>query len=393
MIPDILVFPVEGGYEARDPMAQTPVAKGEDASAVLNSAFAALPSGGGCVGLRSGDYVLSSPVKPKSRSSLVGAGRSSRMVVTATNSEGVGIRLEGVEGVNLREFTVSTEVQGGGKSGIEIEDSGDSRLSGLYVRGFSKHGIALLPGCFLVTVAQCTAAGNGQSGFFGTKNTKTRVGEFVPLLFEGCTAYAGSVGFEMENAIVANFVGCVAYQTLSHGFHFHDHSNSIVVSGCRTFQVGGNALRIDRDTHEIHAVGNIFCWQRDHGVFVQDACWGAIVGNNVIDSGTRTADGTLRHGIVLDGETRGITVSGNSVFNWGDQPFLASGIVEAETCAFNAFVANNLNDTTEKDLLIQGDSSHVADNVSRPEKAYIGMERPPYPDFSVESLQEFLERQ
>ncbi|GAB2587341.1 hypothetical protein GCM10027190_40450 [Spirosoma areae] len=49
-------------------------------------------------------------------------------------------------------------------------------------------------------------------------------------------------------------------------------------------------------------------------------------GNNVIDSGVRTRDGSLRTGIVLEKGFKDLQVTSNAVFNWGDQIPMASAL-------------------------------------------------------------------
>ncbi|HLL88897.1 MAG TPA: right-handed parallel beta-helix repeat-containing protein, partial [Tepidisphaeraceae bacterium] len=236
------------------------------------------------------------------------------------------------------------------------------------------------------------AAGNRRAGIVVDDLWIGRGGEWVPCLLSNCIVYGGGHGIEFRRAIVVNVVGCAVHQSGGHAYYLRDSSNSVVLSGCRSFQVGGDAVHVD-GSHEFNATGNIFCWHRGDGIVLRDVAWATIAGNNVIDSGVRVPDGGLRRGIVIAGDTRGAQVTGNALFNWGDQCPMAEGIVEEPTAHDNAVVGNNINYTAGAALDCHGARSTVASNVAVAAAAHVSMGRPPYPDFTLTKLHAFIDAQ
>jgi hypothetical protein len=201
-----------------------------------------------------------------------------------------------------------------------------------------------------------------------------RGGDFVPVAVHGCMIYGGGHGIDVIESTVVNLTANTVYQTHGHGYYIHERSNSVLVSGCRTFQITGSAVVVD-DSHEVNVTGNIFCWHTEHGIIVNGCKWGLISGNNVIDTGsynTGKADQTVNFmetgplpyfdGVHMTA-SRGFSVSSNTIFNWPQGTQMGAAIREDADCLYNTFDANNLNYYRDGAILSDGQHSQVGTNV------------------------------
>jgi hypothetical protein len=249
----------------------------------------------------------------------------------------------------------------------------------------------------------CKVGGAGKSGIFLDQLAHGgRGGNFVPNLVTNCIVYAGGVGIETNRAIVANLVACEAFQTGGPGFHVHSDSNSVLVSGCRTFQIQDDAVRVE-NSNELNVSSNIFCWQLGNGIVLRNVTWGTITGNEVIDTGSANRDLLanqlptslqLKNGIWLDG-TRGIGVTGNTIFNWPVAPPMQHAILEEASCRNSVIVANNIN-FAHVGVHSLGRGSQMADNVAYLPESYNPNHRKPdvpLQRFDPNLMQEFLQWQ
>ncbi len=189
---------------------------------------------------------------------------------------------------------------------------------------------------------------------------------------------------------MVNLIGCSVFQPSGIGYYIHKSSNSVLLSGSRSFQVEQDAVVVEGGSHEINISGNIFCWQRGHGIVLRGANWGSVTGNNVIDSGVRTRDGSARNGIMLEAGCKGLQVTGNAVFNWGDQVPMAFGIIEDSTGVNNLISHNNINFFTQQAVQSAGKGTLAKDNVSEGPRAYVGMDRKGFPDFDTRKIDAYL---
>jgi hypothetical protein len=91
----------------------------------------------------------------------------------------------------------------------------------------------------------------------------------VPNLVTNCIVYGGGKGIECSRTIVLNIVACVIYQSQDVAYYVGNTSNSVLISGCRSFQIGSHAVVAD-GSHEFNLSSNIFCWHEGHGMLVRD---------------------------------------------------------------------------------------------------------------------------
>ena len=177
-------------------------------------------------------------------------------------------------------------------------------------------------------------------------------------------------------------------------FHLLKHSNSVLITGCRTYQIQNDAVVVE-NSHEINISSNIFCWTEGNGIVLDQVKWGTISANNVIDSGSinpfdphkdslKTTEEVKRNlrspndrksiksGIVVKNMTQGVTITGNAVFNWPATPKMKYGIVEDATCENNIISSNNINFYSIADVHSEGKGTKVMGNVGFAEVPYTG---------------------
>lgn len=359
------------------------------AARVIQQAVDSLTDGGQVI-LSNDVFPLSEPVNLRDRVELHGSGRATVLEVQPGDAA-VGLISKGTKGTVIADLTVRSREQHEALAGVVIDGCGDCQVRGVLSQGFAGYGIWVRNASFLCTVSQCTATDNEIANIFmDTLACNSGAGDFVPNLISNCTTYGGGTGIACNNTIVLNIVGCVVFQPADYAYHIFNTSNSVLISGCRSFQVGKDAVFVE-SSHEINISSSVFCWHRGHGIVLKDANWGTVSANEVIDTGVRDSQGVLKNGIMLVSGTKGIQVSANAIFNWGDQVEMQTGIYEDETCLNNALTNNNIN-YCHDDVIALGTGTMVANNQSCKPTAYLRMDKPPYPDFDRKRLTEFIAR-
>lgn len=375
----IIVYSDKNQFKALTRITHELVHESPEACVTLQAAIDAVGSSGGQVMLEQGIYPLSRPIELRHRVRLTGAGRGTRLVAAGE----AGIVLRALDGAEVADLAVVAAEGSSAETGVLLDGCGDCQVTNVFAGGFAHHGFRLWNHSFLCTLRGCSATGNDRSNIYlDTLAMSGRGGRYLPNLVTDCMVYGGGKGIEAHRAIVANIVGCCIFQTRDPGFHIHTGSNSVAVTGCRTFQVGRNAVLLE-DSDEVNLSGNIFCWHVEDGIVVRNAHWGAITGNEVIDSGSynsgvedRTAtwadlpkDLPPYCGIRLYG-VKGYNVSGNTVFNWGVCPPMEYGIFEDEKSFKNNLVANSINLFVKEGVYSKGAESSATNNVCHATRPY-----------------------
>lgn len=382
----------DGKYLVQDAFSGKKFKAFNDADIALQTAINALQNGGS-VTIMSGRYEIKNTIYLKSGVCLKGNGRRTELIFTGADSTGVGLFGSGLKDVLVSDLSIvagdSTSVQ----AGICYDHCGDSEIDNVYIEGFSKYGIWLRNNSFLCHLNNCTAAANGRANIYTDSLFKSRAGEFMPNLITNCITYGGYNGIETNKSIVLNIVGCVVHQPENFGYYINNISNSVLLSGCRTYQTQNNAVVVE-NSHEINLTGNIFCWSRGKGIVLKGVNWGTISGNNVIDSGSEQYGGFPgvgdANGIELTDGTKCIQVTGNNIFNWGGQGIMKYAVYEDETCENNSFTSLNINYFEKGGVVSKGHNSIVSDIVAKDNPALKGNPKGPDPLFIPERLQEFI---
>jgi hypothetical protein len=397
-----IVYQSGNGFSATGAIDHCAIATGSDAAVAIKSALSALGPDGGDVALGPGDFPLNEPVVLPDNVWLHGAGRATRLRVTPENQRSIGLVAEGQRGIEISSLTVVGE--GSAKAGIHLSGCGDCKVHDVTAARFAGYGIWIREHSFLCEVRGCTLAGNGKAGIFLENQRRGPWGDFIPNLITNCIVYGGGRGIDCLETTVLNIVACAAYQTHDTAFAIRDVSYSVLISASRTFQIGGNAVVV-QNTGEVNLSSNVFCWHTGDGVVLRDVGWGTVCGNEIIDSGSYNPgapdfstplaavppDVDLRNGLVLE-DARGISVSGNTLFNWPQARQMRSGIVERGRCHHNAITGNSVNYFAEAGIVASGEGTLVANNVLEPNRPHDGNpHETQLQSFQPELLDRFIE--
>lgn len=393
-------------YRVRGQIDGAEVKAGDKANEAIQFAVDSLGDTGGEIVLERGVFELEQPIKLASNIWLRGSGRGTKLKVGKANKAGVGILCSGVYGVEVSNLTVTAGDNNDTVAGIIVDDSGDCKIHDLFCVGFGEYGIWLRNNSFLCDIRGCSLAGNKKANIYLDDLKRGRVGDFIPNMVTDCVIYGGGKGIECNKTVVLNIVGCAVFQTKDVAFYIHDTSNSVLISGCRTFQISSHAVFAE-NAHEFNISSNIFCWQTGHGIMIKDCQWGCISANNIIDSGSYnpgTKDQATRfsqlpkgikphNGITLINSS-GYNVSANTVFNWAQGSRMEYGIKEDNKCFKNNIIANNVNYFKEQGVLSEGKESIAADNVCYRTHPHRGKASFPFvQSFQTELMDKFIEQQ
>lgn len=352
----------------------------------------------GTIFLHKGKYLLNKTITIENSITLQGSGTSTVLIVSKDHDTGNAILIENANKASVKELAIqSVKNEPTAKSGVVLKNSGDCLVSNIHVIGMQEDGVRIEDNSFLCEVvgsrfAACEGAAVRILNCVGG----SRGGDFVPNNVNNCIIYQGGYGVVCDNAIVANISDVTVYQSKKNAFYITDQSNSVLITGCRTYQIQDDACVIN-NSHEINVSSNIFCWSEGHGIVLDGVAWGTISANNVIDNGSinpfeRDVDTlktygprefrrmprtpkdreSIKSGIVVRNNTRGVTVSANAIFNWPAAPKMVYGILEDNTCKVNNFVGNNVNTYIKGDVLSQGKGSTVSGNVGYGEQPHAG---------------------
>jgi hypothetical protein len=381
------VYVVQDGatYSALTDLTREVLHSSPSASAVVQAAIDALAGTGGVVTIGRGTFRVTEPIQLASQVDLRGSGRGSRMVVDPTNEAGIGLLGLGISGVVVADLMLAAE-HGRASAGIVLDGCGDCKLQGLFCAGFGSYGIWLRNSSFLCEISGCSLAGNGRANLYLDTLRAGQYGNFIPNLVANCTIYGGGKGVECHRAIALNIVACTVHQTHGSAFHIHSRSHSVALSGVRSYQISGDAVLIE-DSHEFGLSGSVLCWHTGHGVAARGACWGAITGNQITDSGSYNPGGPdrtlafdalppdlpLHNGIDLR-NVRGYQVSGNTIFNWNAAPPLGCGVCEDDASFKNSIVGNSVNFYADTAVRSAGQQSIAHDNMAHAELPYNDMQ-------------------
>ncbi|MCC6679324.1 MAG: right-handed parallel beta-helix repeat-containing protein [Phycisphaeraceae bacterium] len=389
----LVIVPIDQSFEVLDRWSRASRYQSPQADAALQWAIDHLDDKGGHILLAPGSYPCRQPVRLRSGVRFEGAGRATRLIVGSDKPLAAGIHLSSLDLAQVANLSICKQAQTHVACGLLLEDCGQCVLQDVHSAGFDDYGIHLTKKTFLCELRHCSLADNRVANLcLSHMGDKARVGDFVPNMITGCVTLGGGIGIECRDHVtVMNFNNCTVYKPCSHAYFFHETCNSILLTGCRSFQVEGHAVYI-RKSHEINISSNVFCWQRDHGIVLEDVNWGVITGNEIIDSGVRAHDKQPRHGIVMKTGVKGVEIVGNTIFNWGDQPPMDCGVTEDQSCMENLVCGNTINYFTHEAVHSEGIGTLAKDNVTRQQPSYRNSDKPPFPDFDRKLLYEYLRR-
>lgn len=388
---DYSIYKKDNLFIAKHETDGTLAIKNKSVDVVLQQLLKNLKDVGGSIELMSGEYPIQQQLVIPSHVTISGKGASTVILIEETANIASAFYSDSTSKVIIQDLAINAENPEKDHSGIIFNHVGDGLVNNVSISGMGAYGVWYRDRTFLSEVRGCKISDSGISGiFFQGLRTNSRAGDFVPNLITNCIIYGGNHGIELESSLVTNIVACEVYMTQSVAFYLHDHSNSTLISGCRTFQIQDDAVRVV-NSHELNVSGNIFCWHDGHGIVLDNVVWGNVNGNNFIDNGHINIvpeDGnysywvevpdslnvldSLKCGIYATNETKGISISGNAVFNWGSNAPLKHGIHEDSSCSENIIIGNNINYSHFTGVLSEGANSVESNNISTEEKPYLG---------------------
>lgn len=365
----------DNDFQVYDAVPQKLLYTTDAAHKAVNFAVSCVREKGGEITLGRGDFILDAPIMLANNIWLRGNGRGTKLRVGSRNGSGLGILCDNLVGVEISNLAVTGQDNPQAFAGIVLDACGDCTVHDIFCVGFSGYGIWVRNETMMSEIRGCSLAGNKKANIFFDKHRRGQHGDFIPNLVTNCKIYGGGKGIDCLETTVLNIVACVIYQTGDIALHIRDVSYSVLVTACRTFQIGRHAVVVE-NTGEFNLSSNIFCWHTGHGVVVRNCGWGTIAGNEIIDSGSYNAgvkdftskisdvpsDIPLYNGISLY-NARGFNVTGNTIFNWPQARKLNVGIYEDRTCRKNSFTCNNINYYQKAAVDSSGVESLVNDNV------------------------------
>ncbi len=337
---------------------------------------------GGRLDIGTGEFRIDRTMEPGSNVTVSGQGKFTRLVFTGEENAEYGILIKDVRDVEIVDLMVISRNQTV-RSGIVVENSGSCYVRDSKIIGFAEYGVVFRNNTYLSRVEGCELGGNTVANIFLEELAKEgKFGDFLPNTLSGNTIVGGGKGIEAKRAIVANIIDCTIYQTHNTGIHLHSVSNSVLISGCRTFQITGHAVHVE-DSDELNVSSNIFCWHTESGIVVENSAWGTISANEFIDNGsfnpnelnnTVTVDEItdtieLKDGVILR-NVSGYSIGNNTIFNWGVCPKMSNGIVEDELSYQNIISNNTINYFENQAIDSRGSQSIVKDNLHRASVPY-----------------------
>jgi hypothetical protein len=377
----------------------------EQAHVAIQYAVDALGDAGGQVILSRGDYPLDEPIMMDDRIHLSGSGRATRLLVSEANTKGNGIVCRDINGFIISDLAISAGENAKAKIGLLMDNCGDSKVRDIFSVGFAHYGIMMVNNCFLNEITGCHLAGNKKANFYAKDLMRGKYGDFIPNLVANCMIYGGGKGIELNRVNVMNIVGCSVYQTNDTGFYINNWSNSVLITGSRTFQITGAAVVVE-GSMEVNITGNIFCWSTEQSILLKKSRWGNVTGNNIIDAGSyntgkefskSTHDERPEDALYYDGvemiDVHGFHVGGNTIFNWDAVPKMRNGISEDADSRLNIIANNNINYFIEEAVISRGIGTEVHGNVIFKDIAHVRMKAPFMQSFRTEMTEQFIELQ
>jgi len=392
----LMVYTENGQTICRDYFNRREIFSSKDVTSVILFALDQTnKNGSGSIHLAAGVYEIDQPLIVSKNTRVHGEGIATKLKFGSSQSMEGGIIVEKADGVTISDLSVLPMDGGQIDAGIIVDNSGVCTINNVYAIGFRKFGIWLRNRTFLSRIDGCTVAGNNMANIYLDGLSKDgRYGNFIPNQITNCMIFGGGKGIEARNALVTHIIGCMIHQTNDIAIHLHSISNSILISGCRTFQISNDAVVVE-GTDELNVSGNIFSWHEGHGLVVENSAWGNISGNEFTDTGSfnpEVKDQTLTIEELPDGfegkdaillkNVTGYHVGGNTIFNWGVCPKMKYGIEEDSLSHNNIISNNNINYFEMGGVKSSGSGTLTTNNLSEGEIPYTRIKK--FPDKMTE---------
>ncbi len=290
--------------------------------------------GGGEIILGKGFFELDTPIRLKDNIWLHGKRRGTELKLKKPNK--TCIELIGANNVQISELTVTTGDNGNSLTGIYGVNSKNCKIQDAFIMGFVNSGLSFSGNSSGLIINRCIFIENNLVHIYLeaiNDISKSTIG------ISNCTFFGGGCGIKTEkkdNATCGLKI-CDNIYSYQKGMAIDTDFDSVIISGNKLYWIESDGMRIKGKDFVIS--GNINSWIRGHGLVLDGAHKGIILGNNFTDLGVRYRDGMRKCGIAMYYSSQ-ITISGNSIWNFGDQGHMEYAVYEDKSCSDNIIRAN-----------------------------------------------------
>jgi len=281
-----------------------------------------------------GFFKLDKPVQISGKVWIHGKRRGTELQLKKPNQ--IGVEIVDAASVKVSEVTFTGGDNGNSLAGIRIANSKDCQINSVIFLGFAGSGLAVSGASQGITVDRCTFVDNAKSHILmkGVTGNKEQ-----PIVVSNGMFFRGGYGIltrkgEVQSKGLESINNAFTYLK---GASIDTDFDYVTITGNRVFWGESDGMRMKGKG--LNFSGNTYCWMRGHGLVLDGATDGEVIGNNITDLGARYHDGMRKCGVYLC-NSAGISISGNSIWNFGDQGHMEYAIYEATSCKNNTITFN-----------------------------------------------------
>jgi len=241
----LTIYGSDESYFVMDNISDKTVKKAKSFNDAFDLAVKHLNNRGGKILIRAGIHEVASPLKLINRLEVEGEGIATALYVSDHFVESSTVFIaDTLDDVSVRNLSIKQLNDKSAMTGIVYNHCGTSKIIDVIVLGLTGNGICLKNSSFLCEIRGCTLGKIKNSAVLLQNLSKGRAGDWVPNLISNCTVYSSGMGIELDSSIVVNVLDCQVFQTRSHAYFLHSQSNSVLVSGCRSYQIQDVAIKV-----------------------------------------------------------------------------------------------------------------------------------------------------
>lgn len=284
--------------------------------------------------LGNGRFDIDKPIRLESNVWLHGKKRGTELNVNG--SRGTGIVLEGAADVQISDLSIITANNFDSFAGIHAMNCKGLKISDVWVIGFANFGIMISEDFNRLIINRCTFINNEQAHIKLQKFEAESIDESV---ISNCTFFCGGYGVKAEKREDKGqgLEICDNIFAQLKGMAIDSDIDSAWISGNKLYWIGLDGMKLGGRGFRIE--GNINSWIRGHGLVLDGARYGMVNGNNFTDLGVRSRNGFRKCGVAIYNSDYNI-ISGNSIWNFGDQGQLEYAVYENSNCINNILKGN-----------------------------------------------------
>ena len=282
------------------------------------------------VSIGKGVFELEETLQVEKSVTIQGKGRGTELQLKKPNK--IGISIVGTETVRLSNLTITTGDNGNSVAGIEIDNAPNTQIEDVFILGFANAGIWLKSSNTGSLINRCTFMDNDQAHVLIEEISAE---EKNPLVISQGTFFKGGYGVKAIGGSGLTIDNNM-FSYLK-GSSVDADTDSVKVTRNKVYWCESDGMRLKGNSFLFQS--NMDSWARGHGLVLDAASNGTILTNNFIDLGVRFRDGIRKCGIAIY-HSNNISITGNSIWNFGDQGHLEYAIYEDKSSANNVFEYN-----------------------------------------------------